>query len=205
MAHHLRQGNVEEAAWLLFLMTHFARNQDTGWRRLQDVYGKLGNGIWDWATVSANPAAFTSWLAANWRSVRGKFGNHRKYESLRDDSERGTGKVVESYVAWVGPSGHAKLFAEAVRKAGNHPHSIFDALYQTLSVKSFGRLAKFDYLSLIGRYDIAPIDAGSAYLNGATGPAEALASFSTGGRTVCPPWIRCSGSLTRLRPTSMSL
>jgi hypothetical protein len=35
---------------------------------------------------------------------------------------------------------------------------------------SFGRLAKFDYLSLLGRYAIVPIDAGSAYLDGATGP-----------------------------------
>jgi hypothetical protein len=39
-------------------------------------------------TVSANPAAFTSWLATNWRKVGGKFGNHRKYESLRNDSDR---------------------------------------------------------------------------------------------------------------------
>lgn len=172
VAYHLQQGNVDEAAWLVFLMTYFGRPEDTGWRRLQDVYGKLGTGIWDWKTVSGNPAAFTSWLTANWRSIRGKFGNHRKYESLRDNSGRGMGKVVESYVAWVGPAGHAKLFAECVRKTGNDPHVIFDALYQNLAVTSFGRLAKFDYLSLIGRYSIAPIDPGVAYLSGATGPAR---------------------------------
>jgi hypothetical protein len=80
--------------------------------------------------------------------------------------------VVDSYVAWVGSDGHARLFADAVRRTGNDPHTIFDALYRTLTVKSFGRLAKFDYLSLIGRYSIAPVDAGSAYLNGATGPAR---------------------------------
>ncbi len=95
VAYHLQQDDVDEAAWLAFLMTHFARPEDTGWRRLQDVYGRLGAGVWDWRTVSANPGAFTSWIAANWRSIRGKFGNHRKYESLRDDTERGTGKVVE--------------------------------------------------------------------------------------------------------------
>jgi hypothetical protein len=172
VAYHLQQGDVDEAAWLAFLMTHFARPEDTGWRRLQDVYGMLGAGIWDWRTVSANPAAFISWIAANWRSVRGKFGNHRKYESLRGDAGRGTGTVVESYVRWVGRNGHARLFADIVRQAGNDPHAIFDALYRSLDVKSFGRLAKFDYLSLIGRYSIAPIDAGSAYLSGATGPAK---------------------------------
>jgi hypothetical protein len=172
VAYHLQQGDVDEAAWLVFLMTHFARPEDTGWRRLQDVYGKLGAGVWDWKSVSANPGAFVSWLATNWRSVRGKFGNHRKYESLRDDSGRGTGKVIESYVAWVGQAGHGRLFADIIQRTGNDPHEIFDALYSRLEVKSFGRLAKFDYLSLIGRYSIAPIDAGSAYLSGATGPAK---------------------------------
>lgn len=39
-----------------------------------------------------------------------------------------------------------------------------------MTITSFGRLAKFDYLALIGRYGIAPISAGSAYLDGATGP-----------------------------------
>jgi hypothetical protein len=172
VAYHLQQGNVDEACWLVFLMTHFARPEDSGWTRLKDVYGKLGGGIWDWKTVSADPTAFTSWLAANSRNIRGKFGNHRKYETLRDDSGRGTGKVVESYVSWIGSEGHGRKFADVVRAAGNDPHTIFDALYRSLRVVSFGRLAKFDYLSLICRYSIAPIDAGSAYLQGATGPAE---------------------------------
>ena len=172
VAYHVQQGNIDEAAWLIFLMTNFARPEDSGWRRLKDIYGKLGVAIWDWQTVSADPAAFRSWLADNWRDIGGKFGSHRKYESLREDSRRGTGKVVESYVAWVGPDGHATMFAKAVQRTGNDPHAIFDALYRSLNVKSFGRLAKFDYLSLIGRYSIAPIDAGSAYLHGATGPAR---------------------------------
>lgn len=172
VAYHLQQGDVDEAAWLIFLMTHFARPEMSGWRRLQDVYGKLGAGIWDWKTVRADPASFRLWLASHHNEIRGKFGNHRKYESLRDDSNRGTAAVVESYIAWVGNIGHSTMFANVVRDAGNDPHAIFDALYKKLKIVSFGRLAKFDYLSLIGRYSIAPIDAGSAYLAGATGPAR---------------------------------
>lgn len=57
VAYHMQHNNLEEAAWLVFLMTHFARPPDTGWGRLKDVYGKLGQGIWDWKTVSGNPAA----------------------------------------------------------------------------------------------------------------------------------------------------
>ncbi len=104
--------------------------------------------------------------------MRGKFGNHRKYASLRPDAKGTTREVVESYVAWIGPGGHARFFADVVRRAGNDPHLIFDVLYGELPVVGFGRLAKFDYLSLIGRYGIAPIEAGSAYLAGATGPAD---------------------------------
>ena len=170
MAFYAQSGNVDEAAWLIFLMTYFARPADSGWARLQDVYGRLGQGMWNWAVVSADPAAFTAWLAANWRQVRGKFGSHRKYETLRPDSYRNMSRVVEDYVHWIGLRGHGQFFADVVRRAGNDPHRIFDRLYHEMTISSFGRLARFDYLALIGRYGIAPISAGSAYLDGATGP-----------------------------------
>jgi hypothetical protein len=170
VAFHMQQGNVDEAGWLIFLMTHFARRPDTGWLRLQDVYGQLGAGIWDWPTVIADPAALYDWLAANWQKVRGNFGNHRKYGSMRPDADRPMHMTVADYLAWIGPGGHAAFFAKVVQAAGNNPHTIFDHLYHDMEVNSFGRLAKFDYLSLIGRYGLAPIEAGSAYLDGATGP-----------------------------------
>lgn len=183
VAFHMQQGNVDEAGWLIFLMTHFARRPDTRWRRLQDVYGQLGAGIWDWPTVSANPAAFNNWLAANWMNVGGNFGNHRKYESLRPTAKRPMQRAVADYLAWIGPGGHAAFFAGAVVAAGNNPHTIFDYLYQRLAINSFGRLAKFDYLSLIGRYGLAPIEAGSAYIDGATGPGNGARLLIDGSRT----------------------
>lgn len=172
VAFHVQQGNIDEAGWLIFLMTHFARRPDSGWLRLQNVYGRLGDGIWDWATVSANPAAFYQWLHANWQNIRGNFGNHRKYESLRPNAKRPMSRAVADYLEWIGPTGHQAFFNNAVRAAGNDPHTIFDHLYRKLKVVSFGRLAKFDYLSLIGRYGLAPISAGAAYLDGATGPGR---------------------------------
>jgi hypothetical protein len=183
VAHHMQQGNVDEAGWIVFLMTHFAKPVDTGWLRLRDVYGRLGEGIWDWPTVSADPAEFTAWLAVNWQHIRGKFGNHRKYESLRPDSNRNMGTVVSSYVEWIGDQGHGPFFADVTRTVGNDPHTIFDALYRDIPVRSFGRLAKFDYLSLIGRYRIAPISAGSAYLDGATGPSQGARLLFDGQRS----------------------
>jgi len=170
VAYHMQQGDIDEASWLIFLMTYFARPADSGWRRLQDVYGMLGSGIWTWSRVKIQPKYFFDWIEANRESVGGKFGSHRKYETLRRESNRGMENAVSSYLAWIGPSDHRKFFATAVLNSGNNPHVIFDSLYHSMTVKSFGRLAKFDYLSLIGRYNIAPIDAGLAYLNGATGP-----------------------------------
>jgi hypothetical protein len=172
VAFHMQQRNADEAGWLLFLMTHFARRPDSGWRRLQDVYGRRGMGLWSWAQVAADPVAFFRWLEDNWRCIGGSFGNHRKYESLRPDAKRPMSRVVADYLALIGPSGHTAFFARALRSAGNHPHTVFDHLYRNMNVMSFGRLAKFDYLSLVGRYGLAPIEAGSAYLEGATGPAR---------------------------------
>lgn len=172
VAFQLQRGNVDEAGWLIFLMTHFARRPDSRWQRLQDVYGKLGAGIWDWTSVQADPPAFLLWLTANWRNVRGAFGNHRKYESLNPAAKRPMSRAVQDYLAWIGPGGHQQFFADTVRRAGNDPHVIFDQLYRSMRVNSFGRLAKFDYLSLVGRYRLAPIAAGSAYLDGATGPGR---------------------------------
>lgn len=169
---HIQKGDLDEAGWLIFLMTHFARRPDTGWRRLQDVYGRLGTGTWDWASVRQNPRAFTDWLAGNWQNIGGAFGNHRKYESLNPAAKRPMARTVNDYLSWIGVAGHRQFFANAVRSAGNDPHVIFDYLYRSMKVNSFGRLAKFDYLSLIGRYQLAPIAAGVAYLNGATGPGR---------------------------------
>lgn len=183
VAFHMQQGDVDEAGWLIFLMTHFARHRETGWRRLQDIYGALGAGKWDWATVSANPNTFFVWLDANWQQVGGAFGNHRKYESLRPTALRNMRRVVSDYLNWIGPAGHAQFFANAVQASGNDPHTIFDYLYRAMAVNSFGRLAKFDYLSLIGRYGLAPIEAGKAYLDGATGPARGVRLLVDGNAT----------------------
>lgn len=171
VVHHLRARNEDEAGWLVFLMTHFGNAGRHGWLRLADVYGMLGRGVWSWRSVAADVPAFAAWLAANHTSVRGRFGNHRKYESIASTGPNGTGAAVASYVAWIGAN-HRAHFERAVREAGNDPTRIFEVLYQSMKVRRFGRLAKFDYLALIGRYGIAPIEPGSAYLDGATGPTR---------------------------------
>lgn len=197
VAFHVQQGNVDEAGWLIFLMTHLGRPL-SGWRRLKDIYGQLGAGRWSWAAVVANPVGFYAWLDANWKNIGGAFGNHRKYESLDPNSSRPMKRAVADYIAWIGPCGHAAFFANAVLAAGNNPHTIFDYLYIRLKVLSFGRLAKFDYLSNIGRYRLAPIEAGKAYLDGATGPGRGARLLVDGNPTSATRNDAIQTSLDRL-------
>lgn len=198
VAYHVQQGNIDEAGWLIFLMTHFARPANSKWRRLQDFYGKLGTGVWDWDSVTANPAAFYNWTDTNCHHIRGKFGNHRKYTSLRPNARIPMRKTVADYLAWIGPTGHTAFFTGAVQAAGNNPHIIFDRLYSEMKIGTFARLAKFDYLSLVGRYGLAPIVAGSAYLQGATGPESGARLLVDGARKSATPLTAIQTSLDAL-------
>jgi hypothetical protein len=173
-----RQGQVDEAFWLVFLSVYFGKNQRTGWRLARDVYSSLGGAHhWDWARTTGDPQRFRQWLGEHQDRLRGSdgiprsFGNHRKYESLDAWSPRGTGAAVESYVAWVGPhASHLTLLQETQRQVGTDPRRLFDNLYRSMTVASFGRTAKFDYLTMIGKTGLAPIAPGSTYMQGATGP-----------------------------------
>ena len=166
---HAKDGRVDEAIWLIFLATHFGKHGRSGWRRLRDFYSALGQGRWTWAKVYKNPAQFESWIRLNHEKIGGAFGNHRKYESLKPDSAKGIVVVIKSFIDCV-EGEPSKWFAELTRRIGNDPHKIFDAAYNELKIFRFGRLAKFDFLALVGRLDLAPISPGSIYLRGATGP-----------------------------------
>jgi hypothetical protein len=94
------------------------------------------------------------------------------------------GRVVADYVTWIGSCGHAAFLTDVITRAGNDP---FDMLYREMEVTSFGRLAKFDYLMLLGRYGIANIVPSSAYLEGATGPRSGVGLLFTGARNTNTP------------------
>src|SRR5690348_1639666 len=57
VVHYLQRGQIDEAAWLIFLMIYLAKPEG-GWTRLRDIYGGLGLKRWDWAAVSQNPKDF---------------------------------------------------------------------------------------------------------------------------------------------------
>jgi hypothetical protein len=177
---HHAAGNIDEACWLVFLFVHFGKHAKGGWRYAREVYGRLGTGgRWDWQSVSTNPAAFRAWLHANQaqlkrKNVPGGFGNHRKYESLSAYSATGTGAAVESYVNWIAPPRtHGVMISNALSSQNGDPRKAFDHLYWSMkAVKRFGRTARFDYLTMLGKLGLAAIQPGSTYMQEATGPVS---------------------------------
>lgn len=187
---HQERGNIEEAFWLVFLFVHFGKNRSGGWRYAREIYGRLGERpYWDWSRTSADPASFRRWLADHQQVLSrpgGGFGNHRKFESLSALSPNGTGAVVAGYVNWVHPPRtHQAVMAEARVSAGGDSRRAFDHLYRSMNaVTRFGRLARFDYLTMVGKMGLALIEPGSTYMQGATGPfAGACLLFGVGQNT----------------------
>lgn len=176
----MNEGQLDEAFWLVFLSVHFGKHRKAGWRLARDVYGGLSSGgLWDWQNTSAHPKHFRQWLYENEATLTGdgvirRFGNHRKYQSLDAWSPTGTGAAFESYVKWVAASGtHQMLFQTALMHNAHDPKRTFDYLYKSMKVvASFGRTAKFDYLTMVGKLGLAVIEPGRPYLQGATGPLK---------------------------------
>jgi len=167
---HRGNGDIEEASWLVFLATHFGKNLESNWRLARDVYGALGQDIWTWDRVFSDPEGISRWLESNFHSMRTdgvarKFGNHRKYESIDPSKPIATGQVVESYVGWVAEYGsHQAMFDTALRDTGGGKRATFQWLYKGMDVLRFGRMAKFDYLTMLAKLGVVSIEADSPYI-----------------------------------------
>lgn len=171
---HMERGNIDEAYWIVFLFVACGRNLKTGYGLLRMVYGAFRDQfVWSWAQYNSEEYGFSRWLherlpAIEKEKARFKFGNHRQYESIRNlDS------VLQSYANWVGPErSHIALIASAKAAVGDDPKKLFDYLYKSMdAVDRFGRLGKFDYLTMVGKVGLADIEPPSAYMTEATGPA----------------------------------
>jgi hypothetical protein len=168
-------GDLDEAFWLTFLFVHFGKHRRSGYRLIQDVYGGLGGVRWSWPKISADPFRFRQWLGRNEAGIKGRggmFGNHRKYQSLSAWKPKGTGEAIESYVKWVvARGGHERLISGIEGKYGGDRQRAFHDLYLRMNaIVSFGRTARFDFLTMVGKLGLANIEPPYAYMQGATGP-----------------------------------
>lgn len=170
---HNRNGNIDEALWLVLLIIHFGESYTHGWSYTKAVYGKLGSeNYWNWNSIKDNIPDFINWLDVNFSRIKslGKFGNHRQYQSLSATSNAGTGATIRSYVNFFGNDPH-HLIETIDEETRNSPKDFFSYLYKIMNnVMGLGRLGKFDFLTMVGKMSIYPIEPGHPYLNGATGP-----------------------------------
>lgn len=172
---NIKNGSLDEAFWLVFIATHFGKNKKSGWSLPKTIYeGSGSGGIWTWERITSNFHLFRNWLNDNLQVIKfsGSFGNHRKYQSLDAFSPTGTGMAIGSYIDWVGgDKKHQNLIKNAIEHVGIDSKRLFGFLYKSMEdVISFGRTAKFDYLTMIGKLGLAPICPEFTYMEGATGP-----------------------------------
>jgi hypothetical protein len=76
------------------------------------------------------------------------------------------------------------LITDFQKEIGENPRKLFDYLYCSMTeVTSFGRMAKFDYLTMLGKLELARIEPGSPYLEGSTGPLAGARLLFSGSNT----------------------
>lgn len=160
---YFKDRDYDEACWLTFLLIYTGENYQSNWYFMRKLYGGLGKTL-TWEVAKNNPQLFTQLASMLSNSKpKPKFGNHRKYESLDHLSI-----VFGTYVSWINNNGgHENLFR---RTELTDPKLYFNWLYNTLSIYRFGRLAKFDYLSMLSKTGLANIESDSCYLTDSTGP-----------------------------------
>lgn len=160
-----RNGNLEEAFWLSFLIVHFGENYQSGWNLTKNFYNNMGcQPQLTWDNVTQNPNLVEEWVNTYEQNptIKLKFGNHRKYESISQLMA-----VIESYIAFV-RSNNGQLPAYAAH--ADNAKQRFANLYDDFDVYRFGRLGKFDFLSILYKFGLAEIEANCCYLKEATGP-----------------------------------
>lgn len=174
--YHMKNGNLDEAVWLVFLATHFGKSKDSRWLLVGDFYlGAPGHNVFSWERVSNSLSDHQEFInnlyyALDQKVPRRKFSNHRKYESLRPNSKRSLYKVISSYRDFIANYGdHRKLFDFVI--CGGCKYKSFETFYALMgNVLSFGRTARFDFLTMLGKLKILDIEPQKTYMVGATGP-----------------------------------
>lgn len=189
-----RKGDADEAIWLAFIGTHFGKHLKDGWKLPALVFGSFGQGPqWTAASYGADPRGFERMLEANRArlinpKLSGRFSNHRQYQSKKPEV---IARVFRSFHTWQFEDGGFDAKVRSIhQRVGQQPTRTFDALYRSMKeVYGFGRLGNFDFLTMIGKLHLAPIEPGSVYLQGATGPLAGAKllfhgnrAFSTGAK-----------------------
>lgn len=182
-----KAGDNEEAIWLSFLVTMCGASEGPApWQAVRYIYGASGDTTrWTWNRIRDKAERFRGWMTERREEVcRLPFGNHRKYETHDPLKSGSTPDIVDSYVEWVEREGQgSQVFIFQEGTCDRTVEAAFDVLYRMITVKRFGRTARFDWLCLLGNLGIWPLAPSRCYLRGASGPlkgAKRLFGFTAG-------------------------
>lgn len=173
---HFRNGNINEAVWIIFLLTYFGKSKKSGWALIRAFYSALNTSpaYWTWERVSNNFGDMIEWLKLNSEQVKsqGVFSNHRRYTSFNPNSSMGPISVFSTYFNWIGNEGNHELKLQSIiNQAEELNQPIFRVFYNSIPHgMSLARLGKFDFLTMISKIGIINMVADSTYMVGATGP-----------------------------------
>lgn len=170
-----QKGELDEAVWMTFVATHFGKHVEDAWKLASNVMGSFGAGpTWNFAAYAGQPAGFDAMLQARQadladHKISGRFSNHRQYQSKKPDK---IALVFSTFYDWLIADGDFNTKIRNIHQTvGQQPTVVFRALYRSMaSVYGFGRLGNFDFLTMVGKLQLAPIDADSVHMSGATGP-----------------------------------
>lgn len=177
--HLHRNGQLDEAIWLTFVLTHFGKHAEDEWKLAENVYGSFGKGpIWTFAEYSNNAKEFENMLVEHHDmlaqpNLSGRFSNHRKFESKKPEAIATTFRTFHEWQTEFG--GFRERIVTTHGQVGQEAHATFDALYRSMgNISRFGkgRLGRFDFLTMLGKLQFAPIVPGSVYLDKASGPLD---------------------------------
>jgi hypothetical protein len=172
---HYIAGDRDEAIWLNFVATLIGWDRPDSVDRFLRVLGDGERATWRYMVESAADALARVQAQGDVLTREAPFGNHRKYETHR--GERGSGRVVKSFLSWAGSSPAARVYG--IVSAARSPEHAFDRLYNTFDVYRFGRTARYDFVRLLANVD-RRLRPGSCYLRGASGPRRAAALLFLG-------------------------
>lgn len=169
-----REGDDLEAIWLVFLFTHFGKNKKSGYGLLKCFYGKNNIGeSFSYLDVLIDIQGCKLWIHTNQLALKnsGSFSNHRKYQSTQAYNNAGTGSTIESFINWIGDD--LNVFKSHIPlNILSDKNLLFDYLYEQSfkNIVGFGRLACFDFVTMLGKIGIFDCEPASPYLQYSTGP-----------------------------------
>ncbi|WP_055145668.1 alpha-glutamyl/putrescinyl thymine pyrophosphorylase clade 3 protein [Jiulongibacter sediminis] len=162
---------IDEAIWLIFLAIHFGKHKKKNWALARTLYGGInGSKVWTWENVSRNLPEFLEWYNSNlaYLQMAGSFSNHRSRESLKRTD------TYSRYIRWVlEQENHLQKFDYLTTNSSIRPEKKFEIIYNSMDIiPRFGRLARFDYLCMIGKMGIYDVTPGKIYIAESTGPKK---------------------------------